>query len=115
MASGRGRSCAYALRPSTPWRGRAAARGGEREPHTSKGAVRVRCHVVPGESQNAVPQQLQVGVARRVALTVAAGTMEFEAVELNGESARPPGVHLVGAGFTVHQGIEGGQRDVAAA
>ena len=57
--------------------------------------------------------QLQVGVARGVALAVAAGAVELEAVELDGEPlVRPVGVDLVGAGLSFHQGIEERARNV---
>jgi hypothetical protein len=65
--------------------------------------------VVPGEAHHADADELEIAVARRIPLVVAAAAVELEAVELNGELLlRPIGVDLVCMCLSVDQGIEDG-------
>ena len=57
--------------------------------------------------------ELQVGVAVRIALPVATGSVELEAVELDSELLfRPEGVDFVGRLLSFNYRIEGGARYV---
>ena len=70
-------------------------------------ALAVHGHVVPGQSHHAESRELEIGVAVGVALAVAPGAVELEAVELDGESLfRPEGVNFVGACLSLNCSIE---------
>src|SRR5829696_216031 len=70
-------------------------------------------HVIPSEPHDALSRELEVRIARRVALAVAARAVEREAVDLDREALGwPIGVDLVSAGLSTHQGIEEGAGDV---
>ena len=84
-----------------------------REPQASQRALAVDAHVVPREAHHAVPGQLEVGVAGGVALAIAAGAVELEAVELDGQAlVGPEGVHLVRGLLSFNCSIEGRGRNV---
>src|SRR5215207_2180714 len=78
-----------------------------REPHAPERAFAVNGHVVPREAHDAAPGELEVRVAVRVTLAVAARAVEPEAVELDGQLLlRPERVDLVRALLSFNRGIE---------
>ena len=88
-------------------------RHAERTPNSPKRALAVHLDVVPGEPHDAVARQLEVGVAGGVLFPVAAGPVELEAVDLDGEAlALPVRVNLDGACLAVDQSIEARACDV---
>ena len=63
--------------------------------------------VVPREAQDAVAGELEVGVAGRVLLAIAAGAVIGEAVELDDQPVRrPEGIDLVRVALSVDQHVE---------
>src|SRR5215208_2069810 len=75
---------------------RPEARPPGREPDASQRALAVDGHVVPRQAHDAAARQLQVRIAGGIAFAVAAGAVNLEAVELDGELVGwPEGVDLV--------------------
>src|SRR5215211_6598509 len=80
---------------------------------TAQRAVLVDGRLIPCEVDHPISSELQVGVAGGVALVVAAGPVELEAVELKHEPVcRPVDIDLVSAGLSGDQGVEAGPRDL---
>jgi hypothetical protein len=70
-------------------------------------------HVVPSQAEDSIAGELEIRVAGGVPLAVAASAVEFEAVELDGETVLcPEGVNLMRPGLTVNESIEERARDV---
>jgi hypothetical protein len=84
-----------------------------RKPDPPEGALAVHGDVIPRQSHHAVSHQLEIGVAVRVELAVAAGSVELEAVELDRETLLwPEGIDFVGGCFSAYCSIEGWTRYV---
>ena len=69
--------------------------------------LRIARDVVPGEADDAVADELEVGVAGGVPLAVAAGAVVGETVELGDEAVgRPEGVDFVDVPLALEEGVQ---------